>query len=253
MAMNLGLADRVVIVTGGSRGIGRAAALAFAAERARVVITYRADRARAETVVGELRAAGAEAAAVRFDLAARAPLSAATAALERWGRIDALVNNAVDWGEASSWEQRFEEVDRDRWRSMIEANLEGHVAAIQSVLPAMRARSYGRIVNLSSTIAADGMSGSGPYAAAKGALHGLTRTLAVELAPGGILTNAVMPGLTLTETNLERLPEEARAEAARAEPIGRLLTPEEVVPIVVFLASAANTAVNGQIVRASGG
>lgn len=250
--MDLELSERTVIVTGGSRGIGRAAALAFARERARVMITFHSDAARAETVVDEIRAAGGDAAAARFDLAEPASIDAvAAAAIERWGRIDALVNNAVQWG--TSWDQPFERVERDDWRGRIEANLGGAYAAIQAVLPAMRARSWGRIVNLSSTIAVDGMAGSGPYAAAKGALHGLTRTLSVELASSGILTNAVMPGLTLTEANLERLPQEVRDEYAKAAPIRRLLRPDEVVPIIVFLASAANTAITGEVIRASGG
>jgi 3-oxoacyl-[acyl-carrier protein] reductase len=252
--MELGLADRVIIVTGGSRGIGRAAAIAFAREGARVMITFHSDTARALAVVDELRAAGGEGAAVSLHLGEPGTISAtAAAALERWGRIDALVNNAVDWGSPTSWDRGFEEVARDHWWPLLEANLGGPYAAIQAVLPAMRARSWGRIVNISSTIAVDGMAGSGTYAAAKGALHGLTRTLARELGPSGILANVVMPGLTLTEQNLERLPEEVRDEHARGPPIRRLLSPDEVVPVIVFLASAANTAVTGEMIRASGG
>src|SRR5207247_1844223 len=121
------------------------------------------------------------------------------------------------------------------WRPVFEANLEGHYAAIQAVLPSMRARGWGRIVNVSSAIAVDGLPGAGPYGAAKAALHGLTRTLARELGPAGILTNVVMPGFTLTESNLERAPAALREQVAQASPIRRLLTPAEVVPTIVFL------------------
>jgi 3-oxoacyl-[acyl-carrier protein] reductase len=252
--MDIGLSERVVIITGGSRGIGRAAASAFARERARVLITFHSDPARAEVVVDELRRAGADAAAARFDLSAPESLGEAGAvALERWGRIDVLINNAVEWAAESAWGQPFEAVARSTWLPLMEANFGGYYAAIQAVLPAMRARSWGRIVNISSTIAVDGMAGSGPYAAAKSALHGLTRTLAAELGPIGILSNVVMPGLTLTENNLERMTLSERDEYAQASPICRLLRPEEVVPIVVLLASAANTAINGEIIRANGG
>jgi 3-oxoacyl-[acyl-carrier protein] reductase len=253
--MDLGLADRVVIVTGGSRGIGRAAALAFARERAHVLLTYRNDASRAEALAADLRRGGTDAVAACLDLGARESIFAAIqVALDRWGRIDVLVNNAVQWATRGPFEAPpFEEVEPDHWRPLLEVNVEGHYSAIQAVLPAMRARSWGRIVNVSSAIAVDGLPGAGPYAAAKAALHGLTRTLAKELGPAGILTNVVMPGLTLTERTLERLPATVREQIAQGSPIRRLLPPEEVVPTIVFLGSAANTAVTGEIIRASGG
>jgi 3-oxoacyl-[acyl-carrier protein] reductase len=124
---------------------------------------------------------------------------------------------------------------------------------IRAVLPAMRARTWGRIVNVSSGIAVDGFPGAGPYATAKAGLHGLTRTLSKELGRAGILVNVVMPGLTLTERMLGMLPASVKEERSNASPIGRLLPPEEVAPTIVFLSSAANTAVTGEIIRASGG
>ena len=251
--MKLGLENRVVIVTGGSRGIGRAAARAFASEGARVLITYASDRERAQAFVEELRASGPDAVCARLELGAPETIQTAVAlAIERWNRIDVLVNNAVQWGTHAAWGSPFEGVEQSTWRPLLEANLGGHYAAIQSVLPAMRARSWGRIVNISSTIAVDGMAGSAAYAAAKSGLHGLTRTLAKELSGLGILSNVVMPGLTLTETNAERLSDEEREQHAKTLSIGRLLTAEEVVPVIVFLASAANTAITGQVIRTSG-
>jgi NAD(P)-dependent dehydrogenase (short-subunit alcohol dehydrogenase family) len=165
-----------------------------------------------------------------------------------------LVNNAVDWGDRTPDQApALEDDEPARWRRMLQSNFHGPVEVIRAVLPSMRAQRWGRIVNVSSSIAVDGLAGAGAYGAAKGALHGLTRTLARELGPHGILTNAVMPGLTLTETNRQRLPASFLEEYGQTAAIGRLLGPEEVVPVIVFLASAANTAVIGEIVRASGG
>lgn len=253
--MDFGLHGRVVIVTGASRGIGKAAALSFGREGACVAVTYHEHRDKADAVVAEIREGSGEALAVRLDVASPESIHAATdAVVERWGRIDALVNNAVQWGTRLPFNiPPFEEIPIDEWRGLLRANIEGAYVATQAVLPSMRKSGGGRIVNVSSGIAVDGFVGAGPYAAAKAGLHGLTRTLAKELGPAGILVNVVMPGFTLTERNAERIPAEFRDRAAQASPIRRLLTPEEVVPIIVFLSSPANSAVTGEIVRASGG
>ena len=253
--MNLGLERRIVLITGGSRGIGRAAALAFGREGARVAITYNRDRARAEAVVAELGADGGEAMAVPLSLGDHGSISTAVeTVVGRWNGVDALVNNAVDWGTQSPMDARpFEDDEPSYWLPLLQANVAGHYRAIQCVLPGMRAKGWGRIVNVSSVAAQDGMPGMGHYGAAKAALHGLTRTLAKELGPAGILTNVVMPGLTLTEHAQDVIPAAARDELARQSPIRRLLSPEELVPTIVFLASAANTAVTGEVIRVSGG
>jgi 3-oxoacyl-[acyl-carrier protein] reductase len=253
--MDFGLDGRVALVTGSSRGIGKAAALSFARERARVAVTYRHQRDKADAVVSEIRQAGGEAMAAMLDLASVDSINAAVGeVLARWGNIDILVNNAVEWGTRPPWNApRFEELPPDEWRAVLRANTEGAYAAIQAVLPSMRSRGWGRIVNVSSAVAVDGLPGGGPYAAAKAALHGLTRTLYKELGPAGILVNVVMPGLTLKEETASLLPAAVLQQAANASPIRRLLTTDEVVPTIVFLCSAANTAVTGEIIRASGG
>ena len=253
--MDLGFEERVVLVTGGSRGIGKAAALMFGKEGARVAVTYHEQREKAQAVVEEIESFGRDAVAVPFDLDSIASISACVdTVLARWGRIEVLLNNAVRWGERGPWEMpEFEKFPPDEWRPVLRANTEGTYAAIQSVLPSMRARVWGRIVNVSSGVAVDGLPGAGPYAAAKAALHGLTRTLSKELGPAGILVNTVMPGLTLTERNSARLPSQMREQIASTSPIRRLLTPEEVVPTIVFLCSEMNTAVTGEAIRASGG
>jgi 3-oxoacyl-[acyl-carrier protein] reductase len=253
--MELGLKGRVAMITGGTRGIGRAVAMAFAREGAHVAITYNSDRGRAERVAEELRSPGGDVLSARLELGDHESIqSAVTSILDRWECIDVLVNNAVDWGERGPFEMPpFEHIDPSYWRPLLQANLDGHFAVMQAVLPSMRARSWGRIVNVSSTIANDGMAGVPHYAAAKAGLHGLTRTLAKEVGAAGILVNVVMPGLTLTERNLERMPDATREHYGQAAPIGRLLTPEEIARPIVFLGSAANCSITGAVVRASGG
>jgi 3-oxoacyl-[acyl-carrier protein] reductase len=253
--MDTGLDQRVVVVTGASRGIGRSIAAAFAREGARVAVTYRSDRERAEQVAAAILDTGGDAFPVFLDLASDDSIHAAVAAVtERWGRLDVLVNNAVQWARHRiSQAPPFEQVPADEWREALRINLEGAYAAMQAALPPMRAQRWGRIVNMSAVIADDGMRGAAWYAAAKSALHGLTRTLARELGADGILVNAVMPGPTLTERAIESVPASVLDAYAQAAAVGRLLTPDEVASTVVFLGSAANAAVTGQIVRASGG
>jgi 3-oxoacyl-[acyl-carrier protein] reductase len=254
-SVDLGLKERVAVVTGGSAGIGKAAAILLGTEGARVGVTYHTRRDRAEAVVTQIREGGGDAQAVSLDLSSIESIHAAVnAILDAFGRIDILVNNAVDWGNRLPLNPpAFEDIPPDEWRARMRANAEGAYAAIQAVLPSMRARGWGRIVNVSSGIAVDGMPGAGPYAAAKAALHGLTRTLSKELGPAGILVNVVMPGATLTERNVAWMPAALLQRIAEQSPIRRVLTPEEVVPMIAFLCSAANTAVTGEIVRASGG
>jgi 3-oxoacyl-[acyl-carrier protein] reductase len=253
--VDLGLGNRIAVVTGGSRGIGRAIAHALAREGATVALTYRHDRARAEAVATAIRCGGGEAVAVRLDLGAHSSIRRAfECVLSRWGRIDILVNNAVRWSEHRVvGAPPFEELPLNAWRTPLRSTVEGVYAASQAVLPSMRSQRWGRIVNISAIAANDGMQGAAWYATAKAALHGMTRSLAREVGVDGILVNAVMPGLTLTEHACEFIPQQIQDENALASPIGRLLLPEEVAPVVVFLASAANTAITGDIIRASGG
>jgi 3-oxoacyl-[acyl-carrier protein] reductase len=253
--VDLGLAGRVVMVSGSSRGIGRAAATLFGAEGANVTVTYCQNREEAEVTATEVRQAGGTAMVAHFDLTAPDSIRAATrATLDRWGRVDVLVNNAVVWVPSMKARKGpFEDFPADEWQSLLRPNIEGTMAAVQAVLPSMRHGGWGRIVNVSSVAAVDGFSEYAWYSAAKAALHGLTRTLAKELGPAGILVNVVMPGGTLTETLRRNVPSEQLQRKAELLPIRRLPAPQEVASVILFLGSAANTVLTGEIVRASGG
>jgi len=253
--MQLGIDGRVALVTGGSQGIGRAVALQLAAEGARVALTYRSEREKADAVVAEIAAMGGQGLALAMDLGSIGSVQAAVAAtVERFGRLDILVNNAVRWSEQLPWDApRFEDIPLAEWQGVIHDNLDGCFAAIQAAVPGMRARGWGRIVSISSGVALEGVAGAGPYGAAKAALHGLSAVLARELGGAGILSNVVVPGFTVTEKMRALAPPELLVQRGKAYPVGRLLPPEEVAPTIVFLCSAANTAVTGEVVRASGG
>ncbi|WNG16947.1 SDR family NAD(P)-dependent oxidoreductase [Cystobacter fuscus] len=253
--MKLGIEKKVALVTGGSQGIGRAVVRQLAAEGARVALTFRSEREKAAEIVREIEQGGGEALAIEMDLSSIDSVKGAVAAvLARFGQLDILVNNAVRWGEKMPWQAPlFEDYALSEWQGLVHDNIDGAIAAIQAALPSMRARGWGRIVNVSSGVALDGVVGAGPYGAAKAALHGLTACLARELGPHGILTNVVVPGLTLSDRMSAALPPNVQEQRGKAYAIGRLLQPEEVAPTIVFLCSSANTAVTGEIVRASGG
>ncbi len=195
--MDLGLAHKIVFITGGSRGIGQVAAIRFAREGARVAFSYRTDRARADDTVAAVQAEGGEALPVWLDLADPDSIAqAVTAVQERWGGIDAFVANAVQWpSSVPDFQRRFEDMPREEWRLLLEANLGGTIASVQAVLPAMRDRGDGRIVLVSSDVARHGFQGSGGYGSVKAALSGLTSALIAELG-GDILVNIVTPGFT---------------------------------------------------------
>lgn len=254
--MNTGLMNKVVFVTGGSSGIGRAAAAAFGREGARVALSYRNNREGAEETASMVSEAGGEVLIVPYDLADEQSIRKAVREIVgRWGVVHVLVNNAVRWPSRGGTGEGtvFEEVPPERWREDMRTLLEGTYLAIQAVLPYMRTAGWGRIVNVSSSLAEDGMPGGAPYTAAKAGLHGLTRTLAKELAPTGILVNVVMPGLTLTERAKRVIPGKILDGEAARTPTGRLTAPEEVAALAVFLGSAANGHVNGEALRITGG
>lgn len=242
--MDTGLSDKVVLVTGGSSGIGLAVGQAFAAEGAQLAVTYRDRRDQAEAVVGAAR----DGVAVRMELESPQTIGGAVdTVVRRLGGIDVLVVNAVRWPQVST--DRFEDQPEDEWQGVLRANLEGAFATVQAALPAMRQRPWGRVVLISSGIAEEGHPVTWSYAAAKAGLHGFARTLAWDLGRDDILVNVVGTGFTATDRNRERFPEELRERMAGLVPQRRLSGPEDVARLVLFLGSQANSSVTGEVVR----
>jgi NAD(P)-dependent dehydrogenase (short-subunit alcohol dehydrogenase family) len=253
--MNLHLEDRVVFVTGGSSGIGRACAIAFGREGARVALSYFSDRAAAEATAAEISPSGEGALIVRLDLGDKSTIEAAAQTiLARWGNIDVLINNAVPHSEYGfRHSPAFENLPAEHWQRVTRHALDGIFQTTQYVLPGMRGRRWGRIVLVSSEVAEIGLPGLAAYGTAKAALTGLCRSLARELGPAGILVNVVMPGLVATEKILRETPDALLDGASRRSASGRLSTPEDVAAAIVFLASGANGNITGEVVRVSGG
>ncbi|GAA3725887.1 SDR family NAD(P)-dependent oxidoreductase [Streptomyces tremellae] len=251
--MDLGLTDRVVLLTGGTRGIGRASGLELAAHGARVAVTYRHDKDAAEDLVTEL--GGQEGAmAVRYALdEPGSPEDAVREVTARWGGVDVLVANAHRRRPRRPPTAHFEDVPHEEGAAALTDNLLATLRTVQCVLPGMRARGWGRVVLLSSHVAAHGQRGQEIYGAAKSALHGLARSLAWDAGPDGILVNALAPGLTLTRDVCDNLPEAVREAEQQRTPTGRLSTPRDIAHAVVFLASAANSHISGQVLHVDGG
>lgn len=248
--METALSDRVVLVTGGSSGIGRAAALAFGRERSRVVLTYRSGAEAAAECAGEIEACGVIAVSVPFDLSAEGSARAlADRVAAEFGGLDVLVNCAGGRDRNAPRGTRFEDTPAESWRAMLDADLAGPYRLLQATVPLMRGRGWGRIVLVSSGAGEEGWQGAAAYAAAKAGLVGLARSLAWELGPENILVNLVAAGLTRTERISRTLPPEIAERLAARTPSRRLSTPEDVAALIVFLASAANNNVSGELLR----
>jgi 3-oxoacyl-[acyl-carrier protein] reductase len=248
--MELGLAGKVVLVTGASSGIGRATALAFAQEKASVAVGYHRSRDAAEETATGARRQGGNALAWQLDLTDPESLPGAVERARRdLGPVDVLVNNAVQWPSWPEPGERFETAPPDRFTSSVTANLVGPYLLARAVVGDMRARGWGRIVNVSTGLVEDGFTGNAAYVAAKSGLHGLTRVMSRELAAAGVLTNLVLPGFTPGD---KPLPQQVIQQAERAAAIRRVTQPDDVARIIVFLCSAANTNTTGEAVRADG-
>ncbi len=249
--MDLGLSGKVVLVTGGSKGIGKATALRYAEEGANVVFTFASDSSASSAVVKEISVRGGIGEAVQMNLSNVSSISEAISWIcRKYGTISVLVNNAVA-GERHP--VRIAEGDTEEWLQMIDHNLKAAYLVTKGVLPFMKGGHWGRIVHVSSEMAEDGMAGASSYMTAKAGLHGFSRALAVELASEGIFSNVVMPGLTLTERNLADFQPEMLQKFASSLPARRLGTPDDAASLIAFLGSAANSFVNGETIRVTGG
>jgi len=243
------LSGKRILVTGGSRGIGRACCELAAKAGARVAIGYRFERPAAEALVRSITDAGGEAHCVAAELAdhGEAEMLVDDAA-ERFGGLDVLINNHGIWKGAP-----VDEISDGEWAEMIGINLSGAFHVIRAAVPHLKAAGGGTIVNLSSTAGQRGEAGHSHYAATKGAIISMTKSLAVELAPHGIRTNCVAPGWVDTDMSHETLVGPRAEEIRAAIPLGRPATAEEVAGAVLFLASPLAAFINGEILNVNGG
>ena len=240
--------DRVALVTGASRGIGRAIALELAEEGYAVCVNYLEHRQQAEEVAETIRRRGGSAMAVQADVADRASVAAMVRETEAaLGPVTLLVNNAGIAGQI-----QFQDITDEQWDRYLSVNLGGARNTIHAVLPHMLHVKAGSIVNISSIWGLRGASCEVAYACTKAALIGLTRSLALELAPSQIRVNCVAPGVINTDM-VQVLGQETLRQLAEETPLGRLGTPEDVAHAVVFLASDKASFLTGQVLGADGG
>jgi 3-oxoacyl-[acyl-carrier protein] reductase len=254
--MELGLQAAAVLVTGGSSGIGRATAIAYGREGARVAITYNSRKDAAEAVAEEIEAAGGAAYVVPLDLGEPETIEAAVSSVvEHWGGLDVVVANAVSWGTAGYDErpQRIEDAPAQWWTEIIRANLDGNFHLVQQVAPALRRSGQGRLVLISTDLAERGMRGAWPYAAAKAGLHGLAASLQHDLGADGILVNVVLPGITLENGEHRTIPKQALDGIAAGFTARHLPDVSELADAILFLTSPRTKAIQGQLLHVTGG
>ena len=243
------LEGRVAIVTGGTRGIGLAYARGLAAEGASVMI---ADIADGEHVVKEITAAGGVADCVHVDVTDRSSTEAmAKATADRFGKIDVLVNNAAYY--TAMKRGRFDELDVEEWDKSFAVNVRGPWLCARAVYPYMKAQRYGKIINVSSTTVWDGTPNFLHYVSTKAAVIGMTRSLAREVGEDNIAVNTVTPDYTPHDPAYATKEPELNARLTARRCFKRTQVPEDLVPTVVFLASAASDFVTGQNFLVNGG
>ena len=240
--------DKVVLVTGGSRGIGRSIAVGFAKAGATVVFSYAGNEAAANETLGLISQAGGKGKAIRFDVAdTRACAEAIDGIVKELGKLDVLVNNA-----GVAVDGLVMRVKDEDWDKQLDTNLKGSFALIRAASrPMMKARG-GAIVNLTSVVGEMGNGGQAAYSASKAGLIGLTKSIARELASRNIRCNAVSPGFIGTDMT-SHLPEDTKAKMMDAIPLARLGSPEDVANAVLFLSSDSAAYITGEVLKVNGG
>jgi len=239
--------DKVAVITGASRGIGRSIALILAGEGAKIVVSAR-NSAELEKLVAEISEKGGEAIAVAGDVAVTADADRLVdAAVAAYGRLDILVNNAGITRDGLLLRMKDED-----WDAVLNVNLKGAFLCTRAAAKVMSKQRYGRIINISSVVGEMGNAGQANYCASKAGLLGLTKSVARELARRNVTVNAVTPGFIVTDMT-EALPEKTREELAAQIPLGRLGDAEDIAHAVLFLASDRSGYVTGQVLGVNGG
>ncbi|GLC87433.1 3-oxoacyl-[acyl-carrier-protein] reductase [Lysinibacillus piscis] len=242
------LEGKVAVVTGASRGIGRAIALKLADDGAKVVVNYSGSQAKAEEVVAVIQANGGEAIAVQASVANVDEVTALMdTAVKTFGSLDILVNNA-----GITRDNLLMRMKEDEWDDVIDTNLKGVFLCTKAVTRQMMKQRAGRIINISSIVGVAGNAGQANYVAAKAGVIGLTKTTAKELASRNILVNAIAPGFIETEMT-EQLPEDIKQSMLTQIPLAKLGQPEDIAKAVVFLASEDANYMTGQTLHIDGG
>ena len=240
---------KVALVTGGSRGIGKAIAIALAKEGINVALTYRINKEKALSVVDKIESMGNKAICFRLDQRSRDNIRKMIEEVhKKFGKINILINNA-----AIAQEKPFGTITDNDWNDMLEINLRGPFILCQEIIPDMIAQRWGRIINISSISGQWGGFNQVHYAATKAGLINLTKSLARIYSGKGITTNAISPGLVGTEMSSEELNTKSGKEKLKNIPIGRIATANEIADIVSFLASDKASYITGQTINANGG
>jgi len=241
------LKGKVALVTGSSRGIGKAIAIELARRGANIALNYRSDTAHADTTAAEIRELGVECAIVQGDVAKKGEAHRIIKeVLDKWQRLDILVNNA-----GITRDRSMRKMTEDDWAEVINVNLNGTFYCTSAALPAMINQRFGRVINISSVVGQMGAFGQANYSASKGGIIAFTKTLALEMAKFNITANAIAPGFTSTEM-VDAIPEEIAAQIKAKIPLGRFASPEEIAKAAGFLAADADY-ITGQELNVNGG
>jgi len=248
--MDLELAGKVVLITGASGGLGREMAVDFAREEARVVAHYRSGVEAAEVVAESIENMGGEAITAQADLTDRASVQHMLNLIKgEYGGVDVLIHCAVSFEGPGPIEQMAPET----WHKMIEVTLTGTYHLVNMIVPYMKQQRWGRIVNIASRTGIVGAAKLAHYSAAKAGLIGLTKALAKELGPSGILVNAIAPTTILTPNERERMTPDRQEKLVAQIPLGRIAAPDDISRVALFLGSGMNTFVNGEVITVGGG
>jgi len=242
------LKDQVALVTGGSRGIGRAIVKAFAAEGAKVAFVYRGNQAAADSLLKEITESGGTGLPLQVDVTNAEAVQAAVERVEKeWGRLDILVNNA-----GIIRDDLFVRMEPESWNSVLQTNLGGTYNFCRAVAYPMMKQRRGRIINVSSVAASHVNQGQTNYSTSKGAINSFTRSLAVELASRNVTVNAIAPGFIETDMS-EAVRNKAGDLIKKFIPMRRIGQPEDIARVAVFLASADSAYITGQVLTVDGG